>query len=130
MSFMPPKERGIFAPVGGWIEHSYYVVELSVTRNNPVWQCLLYTGFLGTYGEPGGYSGFITHGGSDGDSAIDYDRVHYLKPLFHLTKQENFKITPVSPVHLEIDNKVVRVPVVPLEVEVVDRPNRKVRARK
>lgn len=38
-------------PVGGWEPHSYYVVELSVGKDNPIFSGVLYTGFLDDSGE-------------------------------------------------------------------------------
>lgn len=47
---IPPKE--------GWKESSYYVVEVSKGNGNPVFQAILYTGFLNRpKNTPGGYSG-------------------------------------------------------------------------
>lgn len=38
-------------PKGGWEPHSYYVVELSVGKYNPIFSGILYTGFLDDSGE-------------------------------------------------------------------------------
>ena len=94
--FKLPTEKGLYAPVGGWIPHAYYLVEMSVTANNPTFRCLLYTGFIGVCGEPEGYSGFITHAGSDGDSGIHLGKVYYMKPLHLMCKQVDLRLEYVA----------------------------------
>ena len=44
-------------PKRGWEENSYYVVEVSVGKGNPIFLGILYTGFLSKDGIPQGYSG-------------------------------------------------------------------------
>jgi hypothetical protein len=115
MHEMPPSKSIIYAPVGGWVEQSYYIVELSVGRCNPIWRALMYTGFLDAYDAPGGYSGFISHAEGHGD--IDYYRVHYMKPLHHITKEVDFEIVPTVITAWE------------MKVEIANRPDRKARAK-
>ena len=46
-------------PEGGWEERSYYVVEVSGGKGNPIFLGILYTGFLSKDGRPQGYSGIF-----------------------------------------------------------------------
>ena len=42
-------------PDGGWKEHTLYEVRVAWSRNNPVYTCLMYSGFL-SEGQPAGYA--------------------------------------------------------------------------
>jgi hypothetical protein len=97
---MPPKERTIHVPEGGWKEQAYYVVECAMNANNPVHVQIFYTGFLngGQWdidnpdkprepGVPGGYHGIMMVPGEDTEYYGLKD-LHYLKPI-HLIGFEN-----------------------------------------
>mgnify|MGYP006899555123 CR=1 FL=1 len=43
------------APVGGWENNSYYVVEVAFMKGNPVHEAILSIGFMGENGEYGNY---------------------------------------------------------------------------
>lgn len=48
-------------PEEGWKEHSYYVVKISMYKNNPTHSAILYTGFLDLItGIPLGNSGIFS----------------------------------------------------------------------
>jgi hypothetical protein len=73
---MPPKYKEILMPVNGWEPNAFYLVEIAMSINNPVFRALLFTGFIQD-GRPGGYSKII--GPSHDD--IMPRRVYYLRPL-------------------------------------------------
>lgn len=54
--FMPPPEKTVIAPEGGWKGECYYEVVVSSNRNNPCHRSILYTGFLNDDKTPGAYS--------------------------------------------------------------------------
>ena len=57
---MPPEKHEIIPPEGGWKERTYYVVDISVNKNNPVHRAILYVGFLGKQNPlAGGYTGLM-----------------------------------------------------------------------
>ena len=47
-------------PEGGWEKDTYYVCEVSRDYGNPIFEAILYSGFLNTALEPGGYSGVFS----------------------------------------------------------------------
>jgi len=53
---LPPKGRTISTPKGGWKKQTYYVVNVSVNRNNPIFRAIFYSGFLEKGGLPGAYA--------------------------------------------------------------------------
>lgn len=77
---MPPQNRTLITPPEGWEPESWYQVEVSFNRNNPVHRALLFTGFLRN-GQPGNYH-YLTSSGWGELSKLD--EVHYLSPLKHL----------------------------------------------
>ncbi|WP_417585399.1 hypothetical protein [Pelagibacterium sp.] len=91
---MPPDERTIIAPDGGWEESSWYQVEVAFRQGNPVHKALLYTGFLNGIrsdrkkGSPGGYHILVN---PSWDRNCFISDLHYLKPiacLGQLTKDQ------------------------------------------
>lgn len=77
---MPPQNRTLITPPEGWEPESWYQVEVSFNRNNPVHRALLFTGFLHD-GHPGNYH-YLTSSGWEEISKLD--ELHYLSPLKHL----------------------------------------------
>ena len=54
-------------------EHSYYVVEASMSNGNPIFQDIFYTGFLtGKNNTPGGYNGLLK-------STTEFHNLYYMK---------------------------------------------------
>lgn len=79
---LPPVNRTIILPEEGWEPRTWYQVEVSFNRNNPIHLALLFTGFLnGRDGGPGGYHMLVNPGWEDTQTI---DRLHYLKPLQNL----------------------------------------------
>jgi hypothetical protein len=64
---MKPKKSEIIAPEGGWVDQSYYEVEVSVCETNPIFNAILYTGFVDKERPdlPGGYSFIVSPGMED-----------------------------------------------------------------
>ena len=63
---MPPEKHEIIPPEGGWKELTYYVVDISVNKNNPVHRAIMYVGFLGKQNPlAGGYTGLMRTSGAD-----------------------------------------------------------------
>lgn len=72
------KDRQINVPEGGWKERTWYVVEMSMNRSNPVFKGLLYTGFLSD-GKPCGYHTLFSI--NTPDEKTRYSELHYLKVI-------------------------------------------------
>ena len=47
-------------PEGGWEENTYYVCEVSMAYENPVFVAIIYSGFLSMTQEPGNFSGVLS----------------------------------------------------------------------
>ena len=47
-------------PEGGWEEDTCYVCEVSREYGNPIFKAIIYSGYLNTTLEPGGYSGVFS----------------------------------------------------------------------
>ena len=77
---IPKQEAGIQTPPGGWEPSTYYVVQMSMSTNNPLFLAILYTGFLSEKGNPAGYSTLFPVS-TPKDNHIEFGQVHYLKPL-------------------------------------------------
>lgn len=82
---LPPAERTLIPPDGGWKKSTYYAVEVAFTKTNCVHRSVFYSGFLnGVDGGPGGYNALMN---PTYDRMYDDDpwrRVHYLKVLREL----------------------------------------------
>lgn len=50
-----PPDRYFKAPPGGWMPHALYHVHVSVSKHNPIFPAVLFSGFLQN-GKPAGYS--------------------------------------------------------------------------
>lgn len=49
-------KRTVIPPVGGWKEHTLYLVRVSYRDSNPIHHALFLSGFLNNKGEPAGYN--------------------------------------------------------------------------
>lgn len=84
---LPPKERNITPPVGGWKPRTYYAVEVALHSGNPIHRAIFYCGFLTPSGEPGAYSQ-IWNGSYD--EAHSYSsRLHYMAVLKEILADGN-----------------------------------------
>lgn len=81
---MPPKERTIIAPEGGWQPHTLYLVEVSMRRSNPIHESYFHTGFLDCRGNPAGYS----YSWSNASDEVGFSMLHYLRPIRALHTRE------------------------------------------
>ncbi len=79
---MPPKQRVIFRPKGGWPEFRYYVVEVAFFPGNPIHKAIFCSGF-----RSGGYRYILSN--SIEDRATPLERVHYLKPLAEIPQMRD-----------------------------------------
>lgn len=79
---------GIYKPEGGWRPRTWYLGETSCRHGNPVWECLIYSGFLSKNGEPAGYSGLISANYIPSERAIAIHSVRYLKVIKELYTSE------------------------------------------
>lgn len=94
------EERTIIPPPNGWLGNSYYIVEMSLRPNNPVFSAIFYTGFLNgddisEESIPGRYNYFMSDSGPvEADrpkiGMLRYHDVHYLKPI-HLIAESKVK---------------------------------------
>lgn len=82
LSGLPPKERTIIPPEGGWEERTYYVVEVAYRTSNLIHRAIFYTGFLNgnkERTEPGGYNDIWC--GSYEVGQRPFRSAHYLKAI-------------------------------------------------
>ena len=76
---LPPRERTIIAPEGGWEPRTYYVVEVASRPTNPIHRAIFYSGFLNK-GEPAGYNAIWNATYEVGDQ-YPISKCHYLKVI-------------------------------------------------
>lgn len=74
---MPPKERTIIAPEGGWQPHTLYLAEVAMNTRNPIHESYFHTGFLDPKGNPAGYS----VSWSNTSEETGFHQLHYLRPI-------------------------------------------------
>jgi hypothetical protein len=74
---MPPKERTIIAPEGGWQPHTLYLAEVAMNTRNPIHEAYFHTGFLDPKGNPAGYS----VSWSNTSEETGFGALHYLRPI-------------------------------------------------
>jgi hypothetical protein len=82
----------VIEPEQGWKPSTYYVVEVAMNRNNPIFTDIFYSGFLQS-GKPNGYNKlFVAH--------AKYESIFYMKVIREIdtTIQNNHKlVTEVYP---------------------------------
>ena len=85
MRFMPPKERRIIIPIGGWIDRAFYVVEVAFSETNPVHRQIFYTGIVDQENEykPGKYNEIWC---ATCEDPVTYDDVFYMRPVHFIGK--------------------------------------------
>lgn len=74
---MPPKERTIIAPEGGWKPDTLYLARVSMNSRNPIHESYFHTGFLDDNGNPAGYSVSWSYTSEE----TGFYHLHYLQPL-------------------------------------------------
>lgn len=72
---LPPAERAIGMPQGGWKAHTVYVVEVSYGPTNPIHKALLNVGFLDKQDKPAGYSEIWR---ANYECPMRFGKAHYL----------------------------------------------------
>ncbi len=73
---MPPRERTIIAPEGGWLPHTLYLAEVAMNAHNPIHEAYFHTGFV-YRGNPAGYSMSWTNTSEE----VGFHQLHYLRPV-------------------------------------------------
>ena len=88
--------KGIFPPKDGWKESTWYLVEVSFRKGNPVHYNLFFTGFLNGYGgSPGGYNCLVPHNGvSNGERISNIHNVRYMSAVKVLASKEELNDKP------------------------------------
>jgi len=79
------EKKEIIPPEGGWKESTYYIVEVSFSRTNPVHRKIFYSGFL-IEGFPAGYNQLFA--GRD-TGFVTIKNVFYLKALKEIEYHES-----------------------------------------
>lgn len=79
-----PTEKGIFPPEGGWKEKTVYLVQVSMRPTNPVFKCLLHTGFIFKEGKYKGLFGGYCEIWANTCDQTDASKVYYLEPIQEL----------------------------------------------
>lgn len=84
---LPPMERTIIAPEGGWKAHTLYRVLVSFNTGNPLHYAYFKVGFLnGEGGGPGGYSEVWEN---CYDRAHPIREIHFMRPIKELHTDED-----------------------------------------
>ncbi len=76
MKYYKKEEQKIYPPKGGWKRLSWYLVEVSFNKHNPVHHRIFYTGFLDYKGYPQGYNTFATD-----EARLEICNVYYMKAI-------------------------------------------------
>lgn len=78
----------LFGPVEGWKEQTYYVVDVALSKHNPIHRAILFVGFITNPERPlgGGYSCILN--GKYEDPA-DASRIFYLKAICEIKEMRN-----------------------------------------
>lgn len=83
---LPPAERTIIGPKEGWAPETYYVVEVSVGKSNPIHKAIFFSGFLnGGEGQPGGYNQIW----NPTSEPQYFSTIHYLRVVEKLQVEED-----------------------------------------
>lgn len=104
-----PKKYYHIPPLEGWEENSYYVVEVSRGKGNPIFLGILYTGFLSKTGEPQGYSGIFNPTTETKFSRLSY--FQYIKAIRKIDvsiPNECKDITQVNTFEMKIHERTIK----------------------
>lgn len=94
---MPPPSKTLIPPPKGWKEQTYYVVDIAVSKSNPIHRAILYVGFLnGPKDQPlrGGYTSLLR---AMYDEVFDPNRLHYLRVVSEITDMARAPEEPPEP---------------------------------
>ena len=61
-----------------WKSETWYLVDVSYRKTNPIHRALFFTGFLNIDGKPGGYNMIISH---SYQNHFGYSDIYYLKVI-------------------------------------------------
>ena len=89
MRDMPPEKISVSPPKGGWKAETWYRVRVSMNITNPVFDAVLYTGFLKD-GLPSAYSGIMSASTPIGDE-IPYNSIYYMAKVEELFTVDEYK---------------------------------------
>jgi len=67
-----------------WKENTWYLVDVSFNKSNPIHRALLFTGFIDSYGNPAGYNKLVGH---SYDKDYKISDVYYIKPIRVVVEQ-------------------------------------------
>ena len=71
-------------PAGGWKPQTYYVADVSVNPQNPLFRAIIFSGFLnGKNGRPGGYAVMLSN--SVEDCARHLDSIRYVEVVSEIS---------------------------------------------
>jgi hypothetical protein len=57
---MLAEKRSIIPPIDGWKRDSYYIVDVSFCKANPIHRKIFYVGFVDSNGNPSSYNMFFS----------------------------------------------------------------------
>lgn len=83
----------IYPPIDGWRNKTYYVVEISMSLNNPIHQDIFYSGFINHESMPAAYNALM-------NANVSIESVQYLKVIRVIDKSidnEHKMIKDVAP---------------------------------
>jgi hypothetical protein len=84
---MPPKEKNIIAPAGGWEPSTFYVVDVAFNSTNVVHRSIFYSGFC-HHGIPAGYNQIFN---PSYEENIPFNKVHYMKAVKRLFDRDELE---------------------------------------
>lgn len=92
-----PINNCVIPPLEGWKAHTWYLVDVAYSSNNPIHRSLLYTGFLngGKDNDPGGYSQLVALNTPSPDGCSELRDAYYIKvikKLFSSKELEKLKL--------------------------------------
>jgi len=94
------KNQILIIPENGWEASTYYVVEIAMFMDNPIYMDIFYSGFISEDGKPAGYNKLLT-------TEVKIHEVKYLKVIRKINSKikNNYKmVKEVCPEYLLIQN--------------------------
>lgn len=73
-----------------WKAETWYLVDVSYRKTNPIHRALFYTGFLNSDEKPGGYNMIVSHSYA---KLFSYRDVYYLKVIREIVSSEEIQGT-------------------------------------